>query len=183
MSSENSDHARWFMDEVRPHEPTLRAYLRDRFPKLHDVDDVVQESYLALFRKRVQGNLHCVRGLLFTAARNLALDTFRRRQRAPFVELPVDAAPPATDEARSAADEVCHRQELALLAEAVEALPRRAREVLKLRKIYGLSHREIANHLGISERMVNAEVIRGVRLCTEFLQRRGVPLPARGGAR
>lgn len=183
MPPENSEHARWFLEEVRPHEPMLRAYLRQRFPKLHDVDDVVQQSYLTLFQRRLEGNLRSVRGLLFTAARNRALDVFRRRSSSPFADVPLHAAPPTAAETPSAAEEVCHRQELSLLAEAVEALPRRAREVLKLRKIYGLSHREIATRLDLSERTVNAEVIRGVRLCTEYLQSRGVLLPNKGGAR
>ncbi|MFO1448281.1 MAG: sigma factor-like helix-turn-helix DNA-binding protein [Opitutaceae bacterium] len=56
---------------------------------------------------------------------------------------------------------------------------RRCRQVLKLRKIYGLSHREIARQLGISERTVNVQVGLGVRRCADFLRNQGVlaPLP------
>lgn len=39
------DPTRWFIDEVQPHEPALRAYLRGRFPSLHDVDDPVREAH------------------------------------------------------------------------------------------------------------------------------------------
>ena len=47
-----ADHARWFAEEVRPHEPALRAWLRRQYPNLADMDDVVQESYLQLLRAR-----------------------------------------------------------------------------------------------------------------------------------
>lgn len=174
--------SKWFFEEVQPHEPRLRAYLRTQFPKLHDVDDVVQASYLALLRRRMAGDVRSARGLLFTAARNLALDLFRRGRSSPIAAVPLDVAPPAADEGRSAADELCLQQELSLLAEAVESLPRRSREVLKLRKIYGLTHREIARHLSLSERTVNAEVMKGMRLCSAFLRARGVPPPSKGSS-
>ena len=171
---------KWFFEEVQPHEPRLRAYLRTQFPHLGDVDDVVQESYLTLVRRRMAGDVRSARGLLFTAARNLALDLFRRGRCSPIAAVPLDIAPPAEDGRCSAADELCLRQELSLLAEAVESLPRRSREVLKLRKIYGLTHREIADHLGLSERTVNAEVMKGMRLCSAFLRAHGVTPPAAG---
>ena len=33
-SREESEHSKWFVDEVMPHEPILRAYLRKKFPQL-----------------------------------------------------------------------------------------------------------------------------------------------------
>jgi RNA polymerase sigma factor (sigma-70 family) len=177
VSQQNSEQVRWFIEEVQPHEPTLRAYLHQNFPGLTDVDDVVQETYLRLLRARVDGKLRSARGFLFTAARNLALDVFRRRRTAPF-EANVNGALFLVPECGPSADETaCREQELGLLAEAIESLPRRCRQVLKLRKIYGLSHREIAVHLEISERTVNVHLGHGVRRCATFLRRRGVALP------
>jgi RNA polymerase sigma-70 factor (ECF subfamily) len=43
--------------------------------------------------------------------------------------------------------------------------------VLTLRRLYGLSQREIAARLGISENTVEHQVTIGVRKCTEFLAR------------
>lgn len=180
MDSPQSDHARWFAEEVLPHEPALRAHLRRRFPDLGDVDDVVQETYLKLFRARLRGRLRQARGLLFTAARNAALDVFRWRRLTGWE----DAAPASDATAvlsdSAVADEASRAQELALLEEAIESLPRRCRQVLKLRKIYGLSHREIAAQLGISERTVNVQLGRGLRRCARFLRARGVDVPEEG---
>jgi RNA polymerase sigma-70 factor (ECF subfamily) len=155
----------------------LRAYLRKQFPHLHDVDDVVQESFLRICRARIEGRLQSVRGFLFTAARNLALDGLRHRRAAPFAEVAPETGWNVVEGGPCAAEAASRRQELELLAEAIESLPLRCRQVLKLRKIYGLSHREIAVRLGIAERTVNVQVGHGVRRCADYLRARGVTLP------
>jgi len=173
----DSEQTRWFIEEVQPHEPMLRAYLRREFPQLTDVDDVVQESYLKIYRARIEGRLRSARGFLFTAARNLALDVFRRRRTAPFAKADSADQWRVLEGGPGAAELASLEQELDLLAQAIESLPRRCRQVLKLRKICGLSHREIAERLGISERTVNVQVGQGVRRCGEFLRARGVAVP------
>jgi len=172
----DSEHARWFIEEVQPHEPRLRAYLRRNFPQLHDVDDVVQESYLKICRARIEGRLNSARGFLFTTARNLALDVFRRSRASPFDDAEADKCL-VLEGGPGAAELASREQELDLLAQAIEALPVRCRQVLKLRKIYGLSHRDIAARLGISERTVNVQIGHGVRRCGEFLRAHGVAVP------
>jgi RNA polymerase sigma-70 factor (ECF subfamily) len=170
---DESERAKWFVDEVMPHEPILRAYLRKKFPQLAtEVDDVVQESFLKTFRAKAEGKLHSARGFLFTAAHNLALDIFRRRQRIAPVERRLADTQTLTIENPTPAEFSIHAQELELLMEAIESLPDRCRQVLKLRKIYGLSHREIAAELGISERTVNVQVGIGLRRCATYFRAR-----------
>ena len=50
----SADH-RWFDDHVLPHEPLLRAWLRSRFPRGVDLDDLVQESFARVLRARANG--------------------------------------------------------------------------------------------------------------------------------
>jgi len=64
--------ARWFSEEVQPHEPMLRAYLQKRFPALADVDDVVQEAHLRLLEARRTSVIASAKAYLFTIARNVA---------------------------------------------------------------------------------------------------------------
>ena len=73
-----TEQARWFVEEVQPHESSLRAYLRGMFPSLPDIDDLVQESYARLIRAREVSRISYVKAFLFTTARNAALDIFRR---------------------------------------------------------------------------------------------------------
>lgn len=55
------------------------------------------------------------------------------------------------------------RSELRLLQVALDLLPRRCREVVELRKIEGLSQREVASRLGIAEDTVQKQVAKGIR--------------------
>jgi RNA polymerase sigma factor (sigma-70 family) len=43
----------WFAEEVHTHDSQLKSYLRSSFPALRDVDDVVQESYLRIWRRQL----------------------------------------------------------------------------------------------------------------------------------
>ena len=58
----HTDQARWFAEEVQPHDAQLRAYLRGAFPTACDVDDVMQESYLRVWRVRATGPISSARG-------------------------------------------------------------------------------------------------------------------------
>jgi RNA polymerase sigma factor (sigma-70 family) len=178
MSLPPTDDSRWFAAQVQPHDAALRAWLRSRFPSLGDIDDVVQETYARVLQLRARDPLraHAVKPLLFTTARNLALDVLRRRQNVPMFALPDDAdAAVFADHAPGVGEMVSRRQELALLAEAIQALPERCRQILTLRKIYGLPQKEIARQLGISEHTVEAQVGVGMHRCADYLNRLGLP--------
>ena len=56
-----------------------------------------------------------------------------------------------------------------MLTQAVARLPERCRQVFTLRKVYGLSQKEIAASLDISENTVEQHLAKGVRLCTAAL--------------
>lgn len=172
------DEAQWFAEQLQPHDAALRAWLRARFSVLGDIDDLVQESYARILQLRARDPLraHAVKPLLFTTARNLALDELRRRRIVPLQPLPgEDEGILPADDAPGVDETVSRRQELALLAEAIQALPPRCRQILTLRKIYGLPQKEIARQLGISEHTVEAQVGIGMHRCADYLGRRGLP--------
>ena len=60
-------------------------------------------------------------------------------------------------------------QELELLARVIASLPDKCREVLTLRKIHGLPHKQIAARLGIAEHTVEKHISYGTRLCAARL--------------
>lgn len=169
-----TDHTRWFIEEVQPHENALRAYLRGRFPALGDVDDLVQESYARLLRARVAGRLQEVRPYLFVTARNAALDLARHRQVVATDSVGNVEQLPAMEEGGSAAEIVSYDQEIEILHEAIAALPPRCREILILRRFQGCSHERIAQQLKISTKTVDAQLCIAVFRCRQFLLLRGV---------
>ena len=167
--------SRWFAEEVQPHERSLRSYLRSMFPSLPDIDDLVQESYARLIRAREMGRVGYAKAFLFTTARNAALDIFRRRKVVQIDGMADLCDLPVAEDRPNAAEAVNKQQELALLAEAVRDLPERCRQVLTLRLMYAMSHKEIAAELRISEHTVKAQLAKGMRRCADYLGARGMP--------
>ncbi len=174
MESPPSDHTRWFTTELAPHEPALRAYLHG-LVNPSDIDDLVQETYTRLLRAHARGSVAHARGLLFATARNAARDLHRRRTTAQTSPITESVASRVFDDAPNAAETASRRQETDLLATAIAGLPPRCREILILRKFENLSHREIAEKLGISVHTVEAQLTKALHRCEEFFARHGLP--------
>lgn len=174
------DQARWFSEEVQPHEPALREWLRARFPWLHEADEIAREAVLRLWHQGSGGagaGIASPRALLFAIARNAACDVGRRRGIAEIASLAEIEHLPVADERPDVAEVVATRQELEFLAEALRELPDGCRQVLTLCKMYGYAPKEVAARLGISEHTVRAQIAKGMRRCAEYLRRRGVKGP------
>ena len=172
-----SDHnqSRWFTDEVLPHEPALRAWLAARFGARCDVDDLVQESFARVLRTGGGVRAGSAKAFLFATARNLAIDQLRHQEVLAFEPITERDGRDVLEDNPGVGETVSRRQELELLTAAIQSLPERCRQVLTLRKIYGLSQKEIAAQMGISEHTVEAQVGIGVRRCAEYLARFGLP--------
>ncbi len=175
MSTPSPEQARWFADEVQVHESLLRSWLHSRYPALQDVDDVVQEAMTRVWQAHRAGPIASAKAFLFTTAQNLAIDEMRRRQIVVFENVAEMSELSVYADGPSAAEAAARTQELEILTKAIQQLPDRCRQVLTLRKIYGLSQKEIARQLGISEHTVEAQVGNGMRRCAEFLARHGLP--------
>jgi RNA polymerase sigma-70 factor (sigma-E family) len=121
-------------------------------------EDVVQDAFLALHRR--SGSLRDPdAGLAYLRASvvNLSRSVLRRRQ---VARKHLKVAEP---EATAAADhDVIVRDEHRMVLAAVRGLPRHQREVLVLRYWSGLSEREIAQTLGISNGAVKSAASRGM---------------------
>lgn len=170
----DAEASRWFADEIQPHEHDLRDYLRAKFSAHPDIEDLIQETYARLLQAREQSGAQIGKAYLFATARNMAIDFFRRRKIALIDCMAEMDLLPVFDTRPDVAESACRSQELTMLAEAIQSLPHRCRQVLTLRKLHGLSHHEIALALGISENTVNAQVAVGVVRLREYLQGRGI---------
>lgn len=184
MPPDHTDHARWFSEEVQPHDESLKRYLRRAFPTVRDVDDVVQESYLRVWRRQLIRPISEVTGavtvsvksFLFQVARRLAVDTLRRKQASPIDPnvIPDFAASSVIEDKPTSRDAACQQQEFQLLLDAIDALPTRCREVIVLRKLQGKSVAETALCLGISQETVQVHTRRGLQKVQDALRRAGV---------
>ena len=166
--------AHWFAEKVQPHQGELHAFLHARFPALTETDDLVQESYVRLLRAHHANPITNVKSFLFTTARNLALDFFRRGKVISIESIDDSSKPFVLDSGQDLVEGVCHDQELKILQEAIAALPERCREVLSQRKLHGLPRDEIARRMGISANTVNAQIAIGMLRCRRYFEERGL---------
>lgn len=149
----------------------------------HAAADVVQESYARVLAVRNSGQaMPEPRALLYQTARRLIID--RHRRQAVREHDDIDAL---ADDAQAAAPShlepeslYAHEQHARAIVATIEALPPRCREAFVLNRFEGLSHQEVADHMGISKNMVAQHIIRAVlacKACEDALN--GAPLPGK----
>lgn len=165
---------RWFSDEVQVHESALRTYLRGVFPSVRDVDDVVQESYLRVWRARSTQSIQYARAFLFRVARHVAIDLLRNRRTKPVEFLGDLAELPVIDTGPGVAAQASRQEKIRLLGAAIARLPARCREIIILHKLEGLSQRDVAARLGLREKTVENQIAIGIKRCERYLQSQGL---------
>jgi RNA polymerase sigma-70 factor (ECF subfamily) len=167
---DDSGRYRWIAAHILPHEPELRSWLRRRLGPFNanDVDDVVQEAFARIWAADFS-TIRNGRAYLYATVRHL-LAEYARRSRIVPIELlgEIDSLSIVSDEP-GPDRRVSARQELDRLRTVVAALPAQCRRVFELRRFEGLSHREIAQHMGLSEKTIENHLTRALARITEVL--------------
>jgi RNA polymerase sigma-70 factor, ECF subfamily len=145
------------------------AYATRLVERREDAKDITQDAFLQLWdgADRWEGDSE-VKPLLFGIVRNLALKEKRRRaiRGRHAAQAGRALSRPASDPSTDAAV----REFEAAIADAVSDLPERRREVFVLSRREGLSHREIAEQLGLSPQTVANHLSSALSELREALQ-------------
>lgn len=162
---------RWFVEEVLPHEPQLMRFLRRNWRDVDEIDDLRQEVYARVFDAAAQRRPDSAPAFVLSVARHLLIDRARRTQVVSIeAYADMEAVMPTADEL-SPERHLAGRSELRQLESALAALPPRCGEVVRLRKVEGLSQREVAERMGITEDTVERQVSKGIRALAQALGR------------
>lgn len=162
------------MQEVLPLEAELERFLARHWPDRSEVGDLRQEVYSRLYRAAVHGFPRNTRALMYSTARHLMIDLVRRK-RVVSIDTVMDFESwDVSSEEAGPFETVSARQELTMLQTALETLPRRTREIVYMRRVQGLSQRETARALSVSEPTVERHVSQGVQLLANALANLGV---------
>ena len=173
MTRVTDDRALWLARHVLPHEPWLRGLIERKYSVGIDIDDIVQEAYAHLIELDSVAGIRSPRSYFAQIARNLIVSQFRRARivsieaMAELDQLDTPDDSPLPDQQTAA------RQELREVAGAIAALPPKCREVFVLRKVEGLSQREAAQRLGVTESTIEKQLGRGVRRLMDIFGRGG----------
>ena len=154
---------RWIANHILPLERQARGWLCRHVRSLSpaDLDDLIQEAYSRVWSADF-GTIHNPRAYFFQTLRNLLLERARHAQIVPMErmgeidDLRIPSEDPGPERRVSA------RQQLERLSTLITALPAKCRTVFELRKIRGLSQREVSAQMGISERTVEKHLAKAL---------------------
>ncbi|WP_369062072.1 sigma-70 family RNA polymerase sigma factor [Caulobacter sp. 73W] len=173
MTLATQERAIWLARNVLPYEPALRAWLGRRpLPGL-DVDDIIQEAYAILAGLESVEHIRNPRTYLFEVAKSVILQALRRSRIVAFEALAEAEGMDFPSGAPSPEDVAADRQELGRVAALIAGLPGKCREAFTLRKVHGLSQREVAQRMGVSENTVEKHVGKGIALLMDAMGRGG----------
>ena len=162
------------LDQILSDRAALQKYLRKVTSGAEDVEDLVQEAYVRVCAIPAAQVVDSPRALLFRIARNLAVD--RARQKATRATDDVADLEPlnVSSEEAEPDEQVDLRRRYESFCAAVDSLPPLCRRVFVLRKVYQLSHAEIAQVLGLSHSTIEKHVAKGLLRCRDRLRNLGL---------
>lgn len=159
----------WFVREIMPFEANLMHYLQRNWRNASEIADLRQEVYarvLAAAQERIPEN---PKHFLLVCARNLLIDLVRREQVVPmdsfgdFDALGIASTGPEPERL------IIEHQELSRMETALEQLPARTHEAIALAYFQGLSGKEIAKRMGISQSRVSHYLAEGALILGDIL--------------
>ncbi len=162
-------------------EQALKRFLRRFVTRGADVEDLAQEAFVRAYAAEALETVHSPKSFLFKVARNLALNERAKFANATTValeDLPggsvLEDADQNTIEAQMDA-----REQVRALAAAIASLPPQCSRVFLLRKVHGLSFKQISEQLGISVSTAEKHAALGLLRCSEYLRRQGFEIGVR----
>jgi RNA polymerase sigma factor (sigma-70 family) len=157
-----------------------------RIVKPLDVEDVVQETYLRVFQAAQKQPIRHPRAFMLTTVRHIALNLVTRADALNHADdVPCDAP----DSLRGTAAADCQvlaeaEEEFLILCRAVRELAPQCRKAFILKRVYGLSQREVAAEMEVSEGTVEKHLARALVACHRYMAANGyardLPATSRG---
>ena len=148
------------------HHRWLQSLLRKQLGCAVDAADLAQDTFERLLTRREPGTWREPRAFLTTIARGLVVDLYRRRDLERALLEAMAARPDAW--AMSPEDRTVLLETLQAIDDMLDGLARPVREAFLLSQLDGLTYREIAQSLGVSERTIASYMATAMSRCIEL---------------
>ena len=162
------------------HHPELLRFSRSRIGNAEDAEDLVQEAFISASRAYSDKPVEELRPLLFTILRNLTRDYLKSgygRSRHMTAEIGEMGDRLACHRTVTPEQQVMDAQLLAIAQAAIDTLKPRQREALKLHRLEGLTHDQVARRLAVSPRTVRSDIAEALAAIAKSLSQAGAPRP------
>lgn len=142
------------------HNRSLVRFLRTRLKSDQEARDVAQEAYVRLLQIDQPGTVNFLRAYLFRTALNIATD----RMRAENIRHIAHQDPVFDDVATEPDPEraSCAREQLRLVTQCLAELPAKPRLAFLWHRVSDMELCEVAERLGVSERMVRKYIVQAL---------------------
>jgi RNA polymerase sigma-70 factor (ECF subfamily) len=164
--------AKWLAVNIIPHERAIRSWLARRTHDL-DIDDIVQEMYARLAALDDAEKISNPRQYASQTAISIALNLVRHARVVPMIAIGEFEGLELASLEPSAEEIVSSQEELRQLENTLAELPDTCRTAFLLRRVEGLSQKEVAEKLGVSIKAVEKYMARSIRLLIEVYGGRG----------
>lgn len=147
------------------HQRELQIYLTRLLGDADVAGDLTQETFLRVTQYAQQNSsadVTHIRPYLYRIAHNLAVDHVRAQKRNPVKDGDADKLESVVHNAPSPEQIVGGQSELEFVRRALRELPERTREIFVLVRMDGLTYRQTAQRLGISDSSVQKHVARAI---------------------
>jgi len=143
-----------------------------RIVKPHDVDDILQETFIRACAAAEKTTIRHPRSFMLKTAQNLALNhvTSAYQRLSDMEDFTSSNVCPLTEPLDS---KIESEERFLSFCRAVRTLPPQCRRVFVLRKVYGLTQQEIARQLNISESTVEKHIVKGLLACKDVMREMG----------
>lgn len=157
------------------HSGFLKKFVARYFSNHHDIEDVVQEAFLRAFAAESKRDIQHPKAFLFRVAKNVALTNLTKKSRQITDYLEEAGTSTVLDTVAPTDHELAAHELLGLYCEAIATLSDKCREVFLLRKIHGLSHKDIAETMSLSVSSVEKYLRQGVLACDAYVKKNETP--------
>jgi len=152
---------------------SLSRFAYRYFKTPQEIEDVVQEAFVKVIEAREQREIQHPKAYMYQTVKNLALNRISKSDYRltdtmgdGVGDSPLESVLPLTP---TLEEQFESRQRFELFCRAVRQLPIKCQRVYILRRVYGYSHIEIAEQMGISIKTVEAHLTKAIVRCTDYM--------------
>lgn len=140
----------------------LKYFISTYVVNSQDVEDVCQETFLRTYKSSLEKEVLKPKSFMFRVAKNLIVSDFRKvsTQLNDYVE-DIDIVDSQID-LENLEHNALAQEKLGVMCEAIAGLPNKCRQVVVMRKVYGMSTKDIAKRMNISTITVSNYMTKGM---------------------
>jgi RNA polymerase sigma-70 factor (ECF subfamily) len=171
-ANRSTTRAHWFNNNVLPIHSELRQCAQRYSASADcDADDLLHDAFARVMQMEKLLSIDSPKAFLGTLIRNLAIDQNRRRATV-HIETVADIDDERQKSSAPDLETIVHfESEWNEIIQIIAGLPPQCRTVFTLRRVYGLSRKEIAKKLNLSVSTIEKHITKGTRVCQEKMRR------------